>query len=151
MVGCQNRIKMTELYQCKVGAKVASWPILGWKLAILAIFHVLPIICINIWRQTPLEINWTQIAIFILLKPPKMSISQNSILAKCQSPKSLLLLHYSMSLFETFRINVNVDFANNIRKRIFKLGPQKHFGPKIFKKKRFWKFFRFWTQNCLKA
>ena len=37
-----------------------------------------------------------------------MSISQNAILAKCQSPKSLLLLHFLMNLPETCRIDVNI-------------------------------------------
>ena len=40
VVGCQNRIKMSELCQLKVGAKVVSWPIFGWKLVILAIFFL---------------------------------------------------------------------------------------------------------------
>ena len=45
-------------------------------------------------------------------KVTKMAISQNSILCKCHSPKSLILLHFSMNLSETFRINVNMDFAH---------------------------------------
>ena len=68
---------------------------------------VLPII----EGQTKLEINWTQIDHFSLQKPTKMAISQIPILPKCQSPKSLLLLHFSMNLTETFRIDVNMDFA----------------------------------------
>ena len=36
VVGCQNRIKIAELCPIKVGAKVASWLILGRKLTILA-------------------------------------------------------------------------------------------------------------------
>ena len=53
-----------------------------------------------------------------------MAIPLNFIsnLPKWRSPKSLLLLHFAINLFETFRINVNEDFAN---KRIF--------GPKIQK------------------
>ena len=31
---CQNQIKMAELCPLRVGAKVASWPIFCWKLAI---------------------------------------------------------------------------------------------------------------------
>ena len=75
---------------------------------------VLPIIYINIKGKTQLEVNWTQIDHFGPQKTIKMAISQNAILAKCQSPKSLLLLHFSMNLSETFRIDVNMDFANNL-------------------------------------
>ena len=52
---------------------MASWPIFGQKLAIMANFlynmdfkFVLPIIHINIKVQTKLEVNWTQINHFIL-------------------------------------------------------------------------------------
>ena len=38
MVERQNRIKIIELCQFKVGAKVASWPIMGQQFAILATF-----------------------------------------------------------------------------------------------------------------
>ena len=44
-----------------------------------------------------------------------MAISQNPILPKFHSPKSLLLLHFSMNLSETFRINVNMDFVHTNR------------------------------------
>ena len=47
-------------------------------------------------------------------KTLKMAISRNAILTKCQSPKPLLFLHFSMNLSETFRIDVNIDFANSI-------------------------------------
>ena len=47
-----------------------------------------------------------------LQKLTKVAISQNPILSKCHSPKSLLLLHFSMNLSETFRIDVNMDFAH---------------------------------------
>ena len=47
-----------------------------------------------------------------LQKLTKVAISQNPILPKCHSPKSILLLHFSMNLSETFRINVNMDFAH---------------------------------------
>ena len=40
-----------------------------------------------------------------------MATCQNAILAKCQSPKSL---HFFMNFSETFRIDVNMDFANNL-------------------------------------
>ena len=42
-----------------------------------------------------------------------MAISQNAILVQCQLPKSLLLQHFSMNLSETFRIDLNMDLANN--------------------------------------
>ena len=45
-------------------------------------------------------------------KPQKWPLSQNPILPKCLSPKSLLLLQFSMNLSETFTIYVNMDFAN---------------------------------------
>ena len=45
-------------------------------------------------------------------KITKTDISQNPILPKCHLPKSLLLLNYSINFFETFRIDVNMDFAN---------------------------------------
>ena len=77
-------------------------------------YFLLPIIFINIKVQAHLEVNWTQINHFILQKNTKLAISQNDILAKCQSPKSLLFLHFSMNLSETFRIDVNIDFANNL-------------------------------------
>ena len=75
---------------------------------------VLPIINTNVKWQTPLEVNWTQIDQLSLQKNTKMAISQNAILAKCQSSKSLLLLQFLMDLSETFGINVNMDFANNL-------------------------------------
>ena len=55
-----------------------------------------------------------------------MALSQNAILAKCLSPKSLLLLHFYVNLSENFRIDVNMDFANkkfeaqNPKKTVFK-------------------------------
>ena len=60
-------------------------------------------------------------------------ISKTSLLPKCHSPKSLLLLHFSMNLSETFRINVNMHFAHTNRGR----NPDKkpaNFG--------------FWAQHC---
>ena len=42
----------------------------------------------------------------------KMAISQNPILPEGNSPKSLLLLNFSMNLSETVRINVNMKFAH---------------------------------------
>ena len=48
-------------------------------------------------------------------KITKMAISQNPIFPKRHSPKSLLLLHFSMNLSESFRINVNINFAHTYR------------------------------------
>ena len=64
-------------------------------------------------------------------------MSQNAILAKCQSPKSLILLNFSMNLSETFRIDVNMDFANNVEAD-FWFRPPKQFEPKIQKKVQAW-------------
>ena len=66
---------------------------------------VLPNIYINIDIQTKFEVYQTQIGHSIpkkLQKLTKVVISQNPILPKCHSPKSLLLLHFSMNLSETF-------------------------------------------------
>ena len=75
----------------------------------------LPRININLEIQTKFEVNQTQIGHSIPKKSPKLTkvaISQNSIFPKCHSPKSLLILHFSMNFSETFRINVNMDFAH---------------------------------------
>ena len=66
---------------------------------------VLPSIYIGFDVQTDLRVNRTQIGHFVP-KLPKRAISQNPILPKFYSPKSLLLLHFSMNLSETFRIDV---------------------------------------------
>ena len=68
-----------------------------------------------------------------------MAISQNHILPKCHSPKSQLLLHFSMNLSETLRINVNMDFTNTTSGRF-------NFEPKILKKggKRGFEIWPFW-------
>ena len=68
------------------------------------------------------KVNQTQIGYSIpkkLQKLTKVAISQNHILPKCHSPKSLLLLHFSMNLSETFRIDVNMDFAHTNFGRFF--------------------------------
>ena len=72
----------------------------------------LPLISIDIKGQTKLEVNWTRIDDFSFLKTTKISIFQNPILPECQSPKSLLLLLFSMNLSETFRSDVNMDFVD---------------------------------------
>ena len=97
------------------------WPILCQLMAILAKLldmdfkFVLPIIYINFDIQTSFKVNQIQIAHSITKntrKITKMAISQNPILPKCDSPKSILLLHFTMNLSENFRINVNMDFAH---------------------------------------
>ena len=93
---------------------------------------VLPSIYINFDIQTKFEVNQTQIGYFIpkqLQKLTKVAISQNPILPKCHSPKSLLLLHFSMNLSETFRIDVNMDFAHTNHGRFFLFRPPKKFEP----------------------
>ena len=76
----QNRIKMAELCPFKVATKVASWPNLGWKLAIVATFLELRTsnlfcpsfqICFSHHIETKLEVNWTQIYHFSLSKTQK--------------------------------------------------------------------------------
>ena len=82
----------------------------------------LTLIYINFDIQTKFEVNQTQIGHSIpkkLQKLTKVAISQNPILPKCHSPKSLLLLHFSMNLSETFRIDVNMDFAHTNHGRFF--------------------------------
>ena len=63
----------------------------------------LPNIHINIKGQIQFEANWTQIDRFILKKPQicNMAISQNAILAKWQSPKSLHFLWICLKLLES--------------------------------------------------
>ena len=77
---------------------------------------VLPGIYINFDIQPSLKSIIPKLAILSqtkkLQKLTKVAISQNPILPKCHSPKSLLLLHFSMNLSETFRIDVNMDFAH---------------------------------------
>ena len=85
------------------------------KLVDMDLKFVLTISYINFDMQTNFEVNQTYIGYSILKITPKitkMAISQNPILPKCHSPKSLLLLHFSMHLSESFRINVNMDFAH---------------------------------------
>ena len=60
-----------------------------------------------------------------------MAISQNAILAKFQSTKSLLLLHFSINLSETFRIDVNMDFANNLQAEFYLIFEPKQMGDNI--------------------
>ena len=96
---------------------------------------VLPSIYINFDIHIKFEVNQTQIGHSIpkkLQKLTKVAISQNPILPKCHSPKSLLLLHFSMNLSETFRIDVNMDFEPKIEPKIQGLT---------------WAMLYLWTQN----
>ena len=111
--------------------------------------------CVNWW---PFWANgqFSKLAILspkILHKITIMAISQNPILPKCHSPKSLLLLNFSMNLSKCFRINVNIDFAHTNRSRFFYLGLQKKFWAQNLKKPGFFKdlhwFWNFQT-NSLK-
>ena len=98
--------------QAYFGLKIGYFDHIYWD---MDFNFVLPIMYTNIEGQTQLEVNWNQIDYVGLQKTTKMAISQNAIFAKCQSqsPKSLVL-HFSMNLSETFRIDVNMDFANNV-------------------------------------
>ena len=94
------------------------WPIFCQLMAILAKLldmdfkFVLPSIYSNFGLQTNFKVNYPFYPPLVLQKITKMAISQNPILPKCHSPKSLLLLHFSTNLSETFRIEVNMDFAH---------------------------------------
>ena len=67
-------------------------------------------------------------------KNHKIAISQNAILAKCQSPKSILLLNFYVNLSETFRIDVNMDFANNLVRGFLIKASEKNYEPEIKKR-----------------
>ena len=84
------------------------WPIFCQFMAILAKLldmdfkFVLPYIYSNFDIQTNFEVKQTQINHLhsIPINTPKIikvAISENTILPKCHSPKSLLLLHFSMN------------------------------------------------------
>ena len=82
------------------------WPFLCQLMAILAKLldmefkFVLPSIYINFEKQTNFEVNQTQIGHSIPKSTPKFTktaISQDPILLKCHSPKSLFLLHFAMN------------------------------------------------------
>ena len=108
---CQNWTKNDQvmpnlMFLCQSGI----WPILCQLMAILA-------------KLIDMDFKFILSGIYINYSIPKiipkitkMAISQNPILPNCHSPKSLLL-HFSMNLSETFRINVNMDFAHNNRGR----------------------------------
>ena len=114
------------MFLCQSGI----WPILCQLMAILAKLldmdfkFVLLRIYINFDIHTNLILKSIRpkLAILspkILQKLTKVAISQNPILPKCHSPKSLLLLHFSTNFSETFRINVNMDFAHTNDGRFF--------------------------------
>ena len=128
---------MAELCQLKVVAKVVSWPIIGRKLAIFLEIWTTNLFCppfALILRDQPIWMSVGPKLTILSSKNTKMAISQNVILAKRKLPKYLLLLYFSMNLTGTFRIDVNMDFTNNItQQRIFDLGLQNIFEPKIQK------------------
>ena len=97
------RWKMTEL--CPINVLAQKWHLT----------YFVPNIYSNFDIQTKFKVNQTQISHSIpkkLQKLTKVVISKNPILPKCHPPKSLLLLHFAMNLSETFRIDVNMDFAH---------------------------------------
>ena len=144
---CQNWTKNDQvmpniMFLCQSGI----WPILCQLMAILAKLldmdfkFVLLGIYINFNTQTNFEVNQNQKSNSMdpktLQKITKMAISQNPILPKCHSPKSLLLLHFLMNLSEKLRIknrprlvcaksiftlilNVSDKFIEKCRSRLF--------------------------------
>ena len=104
-------LKMAKLWPCEARAPKWRWPILGHKMAILATFFE---ILTLIYKPSLKSIRPKSAILSLkkLQKLTKVAISQNPILPKCHSPKSLLLLHFSTNLSETFRINENMDFAH---------------------------------------
>ena len=120
--------------------KSGIWPIFCQLMAILAK-------CFDIWTS---NLFCPSFILTLIYKPslksirPKLTIlsskklqkineratSQNPILPKCHSPKSLVLLHFAMILYETFRINVNIDFVHINRDR-FLIEASKKIEPKI--------------------
>ena len=85
---------------------------------------VLPSIYINFDQQTNFEVNQTQLLSQKYSKNHYNGHISKPILPRCHSPKSLLLLHFTMNLSQTLRINVNMDFAHTYRSR-FRLRPSK--------------------------
>ena len=116
---------MAKLWPWEARAPKWRWPILGHKMAILATFFEIwtsnlfcPLFTLILIYKPSLESIRPKSAILFpkrLQKLTKVAISQNPISPKCHSPKSLLLLHFSTNLSETFRINVNMDFAHTNR------------------------------------
>ena len=98
------------------------------KLLVKNLKFVLPSIYSNCDIQTNFEVNQTQIIHYIPINTPKTH--QNGHISKPHSPKSLLLLHFSMNLSETFRIVVNMDFAHTNRGRFLIYASKKNLSPK---------------------
>ena len=112
------------MFLCQSGI----WPILCQLMAILANLldmdskFVFPRIYINFDIQTKFEVNQTKIGHSILQNTPENHQSghiSKPHFPKCHSPKSLLLLHFSKNLSETFRINVNMVFAHTNHGQFF--------------------------------
>ena len=113
---CQNWTKNDQvmpnlMFLCQSGI----WPILCQLMAILAklldmdfkfvcLVFTLTLIYIPILKS--IRPKFAILSPKILQKLTKVAKSQNLILPKCHSPKSLLL-YFSMNFSETFRINVN--------------------------------------------
>ena len=108
---CQNWDEKWPSYDHgKRARQSVIWPILCQLMAILVKFFeiwtsnlFLPCIYINFNIQTKFKSIRSKLAI--------LSQRNSKTHQKCHSPKSLLL-HFSMNLSETFRINVNMDFAH---------------------------------------
>ena len=105
------------MFLCKIGI----WPILCQLMAILAnlldmnfkfFFQAFTLTLIYKPSLKSIRLKLAIVSSKILQKLTKVAISQNPILPKCHSPKSLLLLHFSINLPETLRINVNTNFAH---------------------------------------
>ena len=93
------------------------------------------------WILWPYFLFFPSFAFIFKVKPNYKSIGPKLPFFPLESAKSL---HFSMSLFETFRINVNMVFANNVRKQIFVLAFQKIFERKIQQKNDYERFLDFW-------
>ena len=69
----------------------------------------------NFSRQTKLEVNWSQIDHFSLQKNTKIGDISKSDFAQVAITKKPTPLHFSTNMSETFKIEVNMDFANTNR------------------------------------
>ena len=100
---------------------------------------VLPIIQINIKRQTHLE-NGSQLypnSPLYPLKTTKWQYLKMPFWLSVNHQNPYLLLHFYVSLSETFRIDVNMDFANNLVRGFLIQASEKKLEPKIQKKRGF--------------
>ena len=118
--------------------KSGIWPILCQLMAILA--KSFEILTSNLFCH-PFTLTLIYKLILKSIRPKlaimspkitKMAISQNPILPECHLPKRILLLHFTIHLSKTFRINVNMDFAHTYhgRKNNFDpvFAPRPHMG-----------------------